>query len=357
MNNLTAQKLSTSLLATFMVVMMITTSGCSESKSEAKEEPAIAMVPVHVDTVSRGDIDAAYGTTAILEAAQEAEVASRQEGVVVKLFVEEGDYVTEGQLLAQLETDQLELELKRAEANLKQLENELARQERIYQKNLVSSEVYERIKFEHQAQKAQTDLARLNLEYASVRAPISGVVANRYIKVGNMLKHNQAAFHITDMAELHAIIHLPESEKADLKKGQTAYLKVSSQEQPIMGHIDRISPIVDKDTGTIRVTVSVRTADTELKPGMFSRVGIIYDTHQDALLIPKQALLTEDNDAYVFTVLDGKAHKTSVTTGFINQDYVEITDGIEQNDLVITVGQRNLRDKTDVEIINTVAQL
>jgi HlyD family secretion protein len=75
------------------------------------------------------------------------------------------------------------------------------------------------------------------------------------------------------------------------------------------------------------------------------------------MLIPKQALLTQDNASYVFIVEDGVAHKKQVATGFVNSHQIEITDGLSTNDLVITMGQRNLRDQTQVEVIEAVADL
>ena len=339
------------------ILFSMTLTGCGESKSHATEEKAVVLVPVQADQVAVGSINAAYGTTAVLEAAEEANVAARQSGIVVDIQVEEGDIVEEGQILAQLETDQLQLRLKQAQANLKQLANEMQRMQRMHKQNMVSADAYERVQFEYEAQKARTELAELNLEHATIRAPISGVIANRFIKVGNMMKVNDEAFKITDMSELHAIIHLPESEKAELKAGQTAFVQVASREIPYEGHIERISPIVDRSTGTIRVTVSLSGLEQGLRPGMFGRVGIIYDTHENTMLVPKEALITEDSDAFVFVVQEGVAHKKLVKTGFANTENIEIISGLEPTDFVITMGQRNLKDQTQVEIIEAVAKL
>ncbi len=343
------------ILASLLFSVALT--GCGESKSNATEEKSVVLVPVQADKVAIGNIDAAYGSTAVLEAAEEAQVAARQAGVVIEINAEEGDFVEAGQILAQLETDQLELRLKQAQANLKQLANEMKRLQRMHQRNMVSADEFERSKFVYEAQKARTELAELNLDHATIRAPISGVIANRHIKVGNMLVENQAAFKITDMSELHAIIHLPESEDADLQAGQTAFIQVASSDTPYTGKIERISPVVDRSTGTIRVTVAISADETGLRPGMFSRVGIIYDTHTDAMLIPKVALVTEDKDAYVFIIDEGVAYKKLVQTGFVNNNDVEIVSGISPSDLVITMGQRNLKDKTQVELIEAVANL
>ena len=94
-----------------------------------------------------------------------------------------------------------------------------------------------------------------------------------------------------------------------------------------------------------------------LRPGMFGRVAVIYDSHNKAMLIPKDSLISEDDEVSVYVVKDGIAYKRSVTLGFSNSDYVEITTGIEVNEMVITTGQRNLKNESNVELINTLANL
>ena len=332
-------------------------SACSEAKSNVKIAEEVVTVPVIAEQVSIGAIDAIYGTTASLEAAAEATVASRLSGVVTHILVEEGDYVEAGQVLAQLEVDKLNLELSRATANLNQLANDLQRNKKIYEKGLVSLEAYDRIKYQYEGQKAATDLAKLNLGYATIRAPISGIVAMRYIKEGNLLKQNGSAFHISDLSELHAIIHIPESEKAGLAVGQLAKVMVEAADHPFDGVIQRISPVIDRNTGTIRVTVSLKDNTSTLRPGMFSRVSVIYETHKQAMLVPKNSVLSQDDEVSVYIVEDGIAYKRSVSVGFANSDYVEILAGVEVNDIVITTGQNSLKDESNVELIKQLAKL
>jgi len=341
----------------FAASLSLLLSGCSEVKSDTAGNEEIVTVPVIAEPVLIGTIDATYGTTTSLEAAKEAEVTARVSGVVTSLMIEEGDYVEAGQILAQLDIDKPALELKRATANLKRMENELRRYEKIYQKDLVSSEAYERVKYQYEAQKAATDLATLNLHYATIRAPISGVVTKRYIKEGNLLKLNGSAFHISDLSELHGVIHIPESEKAALDVDQTAKVYVDAHEKPFTGKVLRVSPVVDKESGTIRVTVSLKDKTGVLRPGMFGRVSIVYDTHQQTLLVPKASVLSQDEEVSVFIIKDGLALKRNVMTGFSNSDYIEILEGVDKNDIVIIEGQRNLKDKLNVELINPVAGL
>ena len=345
------------ILTVIVISTVLLVQACSDAKSSIKVADTIIAIPVIAEPASVGSINAAYGTTASLEAAQEADASARVSGIVTNVLVEEGDFVEAGQALAQLEVEKLALEVKREIANLNQVANDLRRNKKLYSKNLISSESFEHVKFQYDAQKAATELAELNLEYATIRAPISGVVAVRYIKLGNLLKQNAPAFHITDLSEIHAIIHIPESEKAELAVGQKANVLVEAAKHPFLGSIKRISPVVDRDTGTIRVTVSLNDETEVLRPGMFSRVSIIYDTHAKAILVPKDSILSQDDEVSVFVIKDGIAYKKLVNVGFSNTQFIEIVSGVEINDLVITTGQRSLKDKSNIELIETVAVL
>lgn len=327
-------------------------SSSTESKdsSDAKKEVA---VPVEVAEVSKGNISAVYSNTTSLEAEEEATVVAKFSEIVTEIYVEEGDYVKKGQVLAQLNTDKLELELKRSEANLRRLKAELERNKRIYDKKMVSSDVYERLKFDYEAQKAAFDLSKLELKYATVTAPIEGVVSQRMVKVGNMVRINDPLFKVTDFDPLHAVLHVPESELQKLKVNQIAWVQVDAQKgTTYTGNIKRISPIVDASSGTFKVTVEVKDPEGKLKPGMFGRVGIVYANHDDTLLVDKNALIADSEVPAVFIVKDGQAIKQTVTTGFENERQVEVINGLVLGDRVVIAGQNSLKNEAKVEILN-----
>lgn len=310
-------------------------------------------MPVEAATIEAGDIAAFFAGTATLEADAEALVVAKTGGVVMEIFAEEGQYVEAGQPLAQLDDERLVLDLARAEANLGQQQRAYERIEELYQKNLISAEEYERVKSEYETQKAVRDLAQLEVTNTTVRAPFSGIVSERLIKVGNMVTTNEATYRLTDFDPLLAILHVPERELYKLRKGQRAELRLDALPgQNFAGHIERISPVVDPGTGTFKVTVAIRDASRQLKPGMFSRVRIVYDTRERVLLVPKEALVAEDNEAALYVVRDSLAFRQPVVTGYSNDTHIEITAGIEAGDVVITTGQNSLRDSSKVEVIN-----
>ena len=322
----------------------------AENKEEKKEEIAI---PVEVSPTSRGEITAFYPATTTLESEDEATVVAKVGGVVEKYYVEEGDEVKAGQPLVQLETDRLKLELDRSNANLRKLKNDLERNEAIYKKNLVSSEAFEKLKFDYESQLASYELAKLELEFAQVKAPIDGVISKRHVKVGNMITVNQAVYQITDFDPLHAVIYVPEKELYKLRVDQKAMVQVdANSEKYYEGFVKRISPVVDADSGTFKVTVEVNDPEKQLKPGMFGRLQIIYDMHDNALLVDKRAIISEDDNTWVFVVNDNRASKKMVKTGFINNRHIEILEGLSDGDKVVTTGQNSLKDDSLVEVLN-----
>jgi membrane fusion protein (multidrug efflux system) len=160
----------------------------SEDKSEAGEK---LSVPVEAATVSSGDMAAFYSGTASLEADEQAIVVSQITGVVLQIHAEEGDFVEAGQVLVKVETDRYALEVEKANAGLKRLQTDLQRKKELFEKKLVSAEDFERVSAEYDAQKAAHDLARLDLEYTNIRAPISGYISERLVRAGNLVKLHQ----------------------------------------------------------------------------------------------------------------------------------------------------------------------
>ncbi len=336
-----------------IALSLLACSSKEEAKTAETEEKEVVAVPVEVTQVERGDISAIYGNTMALEAEEEATVVAKTSEIITEIYVEEGDRVVKGQKLAQLNTDKLRLELKQAQANLGRLKAELERNRRIYEKQMVSSDTYERLKFEYEAQQASFDLATLQLEYATITAPINGVIAKRFIKEGNMVNVRDSLFHISDFEPLLAVIHVPEGELTKLSVNQTALIQMDADpNQQYFGRVKRISPVIDATSGTFKVTVEVNDPTSRLKPGMFGRVGIVYANKKDVLILDKNALIADEDKPTVFLVTDGKAEKTVIHTGYDHQGKIEVTDGLSFGDQVVVAGQNSLKQNTKVEILN-----
>ncbi len=311
-----------------------------------------AAIPVEVVSASRGDIQQTYRTITTLEAENDAQVVARSTGLLQTIFVEEGDMVKKGQLLAQLDIEQLSLEVAQLEATSNKLKKELDRQQSLYSRKLTSSDALDRATYEYQSQQAQFQLSKLKLTYASIKAPISGIITERLVKTGNLIRDNDLLFKIVDLTSLKAVLHLPENELANVKKGQNILLNIDALDNKIItGKIERIRPSIDTDTGTFKVVAELNNENNFLKSGMFGKVEVVFDVHLNSLILEQQAVITQDNRSHVFVVKDNKAIQTPVTLGFRYNGLVEVIDGLSDADLVITTGQQIIKHETKIEIV------
>lgn len=324
-------------------------SGSAAGKDTKKD----TKVPVEIVVVARRGITSSYSSTAALEARGEAQVVAKTSGVLLQLSAEEGDQVKAGQVLARLDAERPRLELQRAQAMLAKLESEYKRAKELYDRKLLAADAQERIRFDLDTQRAVFEMAKLELSYTQIVAPIDGVIAQRLVKEGNLIQNNQALFRIVDVNPLEAVLNVPERELAILRAGMPVSLTVdSSPGRSFAGEIARISPVIDPASGTFRVTCEFRDGSGELKPGMFGRIGVVYAQREDALTVSREALIEGDGATAVFVIRDGKARRVPVELGMLNGGLVEILQGVEEGDQVVTTGKVTLRDGVDVQILN-----
>jgi RND family efflux transporter MFP subunit len=350
------KKFSYPLSALLLVALLIGTSACSSGDDQDQNnEDEKLVIPVEVSNVSRGNISAYYANTATLEAEQEATIVARVRGIVREIYVEEGDQVKAGQVIAKIEDDQYRIEAARAKATLDRLQNEFQRNKELYEKNLIAAEAYQNSQYEFESQKAAYELAQLNLEHTSIKSPIGGVISERFVKVGNMIGTDQQVYRVTDFSPLQAILHIPEHEMAKIRKDQKAELKVDAlPNQTFLGHVERISPVVDSETGTFKATIFVDETKDMLRPGMFGRVKIVYDTRENTRMIPKSAVMSQDLAQSVYVIKDSLAFKKQIRTGYVNGMNIEVIDGLEDGEMVVTIGQGSLQDSSKVNVITNL---
>ncbi len=360
-------------LSALSLILAVAVAGCggkpeadADTDSQAKQDNAEGAelgkdgkpkvepqpIPVEVAPVARRDIEASYAGTAALEAPEEAQVVAKTSGVLLQLLTEEGEQVKAGEVLARIDPDRARLEVARAEATLRKLQAEFARSQELFERKLVAADAHERLRFDVASQRAAWDLAKLELSYTNVVAPISGVVAQRMVKNGNLIQLNQTMFRIVNIERLEAVLNVPERELGKLETGLAVTLGVDALPgQKFEGVIDRISPVIDAATGTFRATARFEAGKGRLKPGMFGRIQVIYDRRSETLSVPRVALLEENADPAVFVVQEDKVIRTPVTLGYINGEFAEVLAGLSEGDQVVTAGKVAVRDGSKVQVI------
>jgi membrane fusion protein (multidrug efflux system) len=348
-NSIFPKKATNAAIAVLASAMI---SGCGVGEASVAGSDALAAaipVPVETSTPLRSDIYATYIATASISSDADAPVTARVAGGVVELLVEEGDKVAAGDILARLDGERLRLEMLAAKANLERAEREYVRNTDLHQRGLVSTAMFEGLRYDLESLKATYDLKRLNYDYSNIRATISGIVSSRDIKPGQNLVAGQVAFRITETSELVAYLQIPQAELSKFATGQTATIEVAAMPGEVFdATIARVSPTIDARNGTFRATAIIDNKAGNLAPGMFGRFTIAYEKHADALTIPANALLDEDDAQTVYVVNEGQAVRRVVKTGIKNSGRIEILGGLEDSDEVVIVGHSSLRDGSKV---------
>lgn len=316
-----------------------------------------AALPVRTEAVERGEITSFVETHARLEAERWVEVVSRAQGLAERLRAEEGDLVREGQILLHLEKEEASLRVRQAEVALAQARSAKERIEALHGQQLVSQEEFEGAG--NQLENAEVALreAQLSLEYTDIRAPIDGIVMLRQVEQGDLVRANQVLFSVADLDPLQARIQVPEKRMGQIHADQPARVMIDALPgQVFPARVRRISPGVDPASGTVKVTLDIPPAEA-LRPGMFATVRIITEVHEQALIIPKKALVLETDQDDVFAVRDGQAKRLRVELGYADGDRIEVLSGLADGDRVITVGHEGLKDGAVVRVVGEAGEM
>jgi len=326
-------------------------NGQANNRNNKKE----ILIPVETSLPGTNTLYSFYNGTASLYAENNTQVAAKIGGQVTKVLVEEGDFVKRGQIVAQLESARYKLEVERAQANLNKITQEIDRKQNLYEQKLIPRDSFESLKYDKDSAEIALSIAKLDLSHTTVRSPISGVISTRNIQIGNAITANQALYEVTSLKSLQADMFIPERELNNLNKNQMAQVSFDALDLPvdapaITAKVKRISPVIDSKTGTFKTTLEIDNSSGILKPGMFGRFNVIYGEHKDVMTVPRTAIQDLDGVQSVYTVLNDKAVKVIITTGYENDGNTEITSGLNSDQAVVTLGQAGLRIGSKVQV-------
>ena len=330
-------------------------NGHGKNGNAEKEEPAIA---VRAGEVVREPISSLYSTSATLRADRQATVIARTRGVVRRLAVEEGDRVGAEQSLSYLEDEEQKIAAARARTTEETARRDHERLAGLYDRGLVSVDEFEASRRDAEDAAHALELAELELYRTVIRAPIAGVVVARHLDVGATVSDGTPVYDLADLQPLYADINIPERHVTRLGPGQEVRLTADATAAEASAVIERIAPAVDPATGTVKVTVAVE-GGSGLRPGAFVRVDIVTDTHADALVVARSALVAEGRRWHLYRLTDDDTivEQIEVELGFETGDRIEISRAadpsvdITPGQNVVIVGAPALSDGAKVRVM------
>ncbi|UCC40451.1 MAG: efflux RND transporter periplasmic adaptor subunit [Candidatus Aminicenantes bacterium] len=339
-------------------------------QQEEPQEEAFGAAPVKVFKVKKQRISEKLLYTGTIEAWKKTNITPDIGGKIARIHVEEGDRVRKGQLLAEMDTRAIRLQLKQAEAasavaeaNYNDAKRNNERMDRLLKEKAVSDQQHEKIKLAFEAAEAQLqqtraalNLAQHNLDVSLMKAPFSGVIASKNAEVGDVINPMMGGFStvsgvltLMDFSRIKIEIDASHQDIVLIKKGQPALLKVAAFPDEIFkGSVSLVNLTADPSTKKFKVEVSVNNPDFVLRPNTFGEVTLEVSTHENALVIPQKAVLEH---TYVFVVRkDNIAERKEITLGLQNSDRIEIVQGLKEGDLVVVEGNYGLEDGAKLDI-------
>jgi len=375
--------LTVSLLAVFFTGCDVQTSNASENSGESADTTAVAennsdksdnnenkgpalsrkefekqtggnsAIPVEVTPITLGDISSSLVYSSTLETEQTVDVFSRIGGLVVAVYVQEGDRVRKGQRLLQIEKDEYELSEQKAKLDYETEKVKFERFKALQNQDLLSEEEFENARLVMRQAEIAWKQAALNLKHTTVTAPISGYAGDRPVRLGDRIQTSTQLLSIANLEDKIVQVYVPQNEFTRTYKNQKAV--ITSDVVPgvrLDGFVKRISPIIDSQSGTFKVVLGVKDTKNQLRPGMFVSTRLVVDTHSNTRLIPKTALVYENERTFFYVANEESAQRILLEKGFEDADKVEVLNELDPGTMVVVLGQNGLKDGSKIKITN-----
>lgn len=364
-------------VAAWLLVLGAAVVGCTGEADDAKDERkgAREVPPTVVATAQAavGSVDEVLEASGTVEARASADLVPASTGRVLDVRVEVGDRVRKGDVLVVIRNEAAQGSAQRATDEVRHLEATLAELDALFGQGAVSAREVADARFNLDQARLRLTEARAAESDTRLVAPFAGVVAVRDVKIGEMASGGTRAVQVVDPSELLVRARLPEQDLGRVATGQQATLRSAYDDtQAAPATVARVAPVVDSQTGTFEVLLSLDPSQQALRPGQYVRISLVVDRRDDVVVVPREAVRYDNGRALVWTVgpapaeaeapeaadaADGQpasndaepagglsATRTPVEVGLVDATRAEIVAGLAVGTEVVTVGHASLRD-------------
>ena len=331
-----------SWLACMVLAMVI--AGCGNGAGGG----GFSMPPTPVETAiaeTRGIADR-FSAVGTLEAVDAVTIVSEIDGAVLSIPYREGEYLSRGSLIAQMDTSQLAAEMSRAEALLAQRRTSYERIQAVVAANAAAPQDLDDAAAILKVAEADLALARARYAKTRITAPFGGMVGSRQISPGAYLRAGQAITELANIDQLRVKFSAPERYLGKLVRGTAVTVTTTAfPDVEQTGQVEVVEPTLDSITRNARVVARVVNPGRRFRPGMSADVSAVLSNRPEALSIPNEAVFVSGDQSFVFVVNpDSTVVRTALTLGTRLTDVVEVLNGLKPGDRVVRAGHQKLFD-------------
>jgi len=347
------------VLSLFIILITLFLGACqgedpSVSKSGAKKKKSHF---VEVARVNISDKAMRFSATGILSTQRDVKIINQEEGVLISLPYFEGDRVQKGDVLARLDDTILRTEYQRAQSALVKAQQDLQRVETLFKAQLAAEESLNGAQVALDAAMAEEKLLKTRLAYTTMIAPFNAIVTARLLEPGDVAQRFTHLLTLSDPKSM--VVEVQLSDLLVRHIAEQTKVSVSIDAMPgekIQGMVSRIHPRLDVQTHQVQVEVQLIQTPAKLRAGQFCRVEFVMEK-TPRVMLPFQALRRDESSEFVFVVNEqNKIQRRDVKTGVRMGEFVEILNGVQANQQVVTKGFLDLKPGKSVQIVNPEAK-
>ena len=334
-------------LLAVIVLMVQSMNGLGERSSLQAETEPDAAIPVELAPVLVGSVDEAATAVGTLEANEAVIIRPEISGIVTGVRFVDGQVVTQGMVLIELDDAELQAQAAQAAAQLKIARLTYDRMRRLLENRstVVSPQQVDQARSELQSADAQHTVYLTRLKKTRIVAPFSGTLGIRRFSPGDYVQPGQDLVNLEDVRTIHVDCKVPEVFLSRLAAGQQVQVITDAYpEEVFTGEISALDPRIDVVNRAVRVRARVPNSHGKLGPGLFATVRLLLGRNDGALLLPEEAVVHQGDQAFVYRVIDGAAKWTQVVLGMREHGKVQIQHGLAAGEVVVRTGQHKLRD-------------
>lgn len=332
----------------------IVTSSASTSPAASATIPANAVqgAPVEIAKVEIATIQNTIDTAGTLVANESAAIGPEIAGRITVINFKEGQPVRKGQVLVRLDAKILLAEVREAEAALSLAQDTYERANKLADRGVGTVVALEQARAKLTAAQVKLQLTKERLAKTKLESPFSGIAGLRQVSVGSFINTGQSIVTITQVDPIKVDFRVPELYLKSLKVGQSVLVTVDARPgERFEGKVYAIDPVIDTDGRAIRLRARIDNKEGLLTPGLFARVQINIDERSGALIVPESAIVPTPEGDLVYVIRGNNAHIRKVKLGKRMPGKIEIVEGLEKDDSVVTAGQMRLEQGSQINVI------
>ncbi|MDR0370835.1 MAG: efflux RND transporter periplasmic adaptor subunit [Prevotellaceae bacterium] len=327
------------------------TNESSPGASRTNTAGSRRTLTVNAEVIKHSSLQDYFRTKGLLIPDEEVDLSFETSGKITNIYLQEGRFVKRGTLLAKINDKPLQAELEKLKAQLPLAQDRVNRQKLLLEKDAVSKESFESVNTELEKLYADISLVKARIEQTELRAPFDGLIGLRQVSEGAYVSPSSIVTRLTKISPLKIEFSVNESQANSIRPGMNLKFTVGDDLINVYNaEIYAVESRLDQQTLTLKARALYPNTNNEMRPGHSANVEVQLDDFKNSLIAPSIAVLAEMGRDIVYIYRDGAAWQTEIRKGIRNQSHVQILQGVDYGDTLITTGVMQLRDGMSVKI-------